>query len=141
MIKKIICLGILIMGLGLFAGCSGKATEQAQSGAYFATGKGGEYAVIYDDYLSLFWDTNNNRFDVFQFSLDGDSYVGDNVRAEISFKVAGDILTIKLKGNHIGFLSNSKRIRLKRDSSKVVSEEEPTKLPAPDILSPQIYHI
>jgi len=134
MVKKIFILGVIvIMALGLFAGCqNGKPTETAQSGAYFAVGKGNEFAVVYEDKLTLRWDFGNNRYDVFRFSRDGDSYLGENVRAKVSVKFAGDNLTIILTSTS-GYTVKNKKIKLKLSGSIGLSEEAPIQLDGPNI--------
>ena len=105
------------------------SSEQVQNGAYYATGRGEEYAVIYGDYISLFWDYGGKRCDVVRFSRNGDSYTGKSIRSEISFKISGDNMTVRLTSS-IGFLKN-KKINLKRNPSVVLSETEPVQLSPP----------
>jgi hypothetical protein len=113
---------------------SDEPTEPVQDGAYFATGTG-EYAVIYGDYLSLFWggsgpDFNSLHDDVVRFSHNGEYYMGRNIRAEISFKLSGDKLTVKKAG--LSQWSVTQIIQLKKNPSIGISEEEPKQLLLPE---------
>lgn len=91
---KLIFMGVLLINsIGLFVGCSdNEPTEQAQSGAYYAKGSATEYAVVYDDTISVFY--NAARCDVFQFAKCGDVYTGENIRAKATLKFLGDELII-----------------------------------------------
>lgn len=131
MFKKIIVLGVaLIMCLGLFVGCGdNKPTEQAQSGAYFATGNGKESAVIFENNLSLFY--SHERCDVFQFTKDGNSYVGENIRAKATIKFIGDELRVALSGVN-GYSVPNKNLRLKRNTDIGLSEAATVQITAPE---------
>ena len=116
------------------------SSEQVQNGAYYATGRGEEYAVIYGNYMSLFWNHENDRCDVVKFSRNGDSYTGKSIRAEISFKISGDKMTVRLTSTG-GLMVKNKRINLKRNPSFVLSETEPMQLPPPLNVSCSSYAI
>ena len=133
MAKKIFILGVAIIMLFSLAACEySKPTEAAQSGAYFAVGKGSEFAVIYENKLTLFWDSANNRYDVFQFSRDGDSYVGENARAKVSIKFTGNNLTVCYTSAD-GFVN--KKIKLKYNESIGLSDDAPIQLDVPQDIS------
>jgi len=130
--KGLLFMGALLVMIFSFPACEleppwpAGPSESAKTGAYFLTGKSKDHAVIYDDYLSLFWYNKNynNRCDVVRFSLEGDSYSGSNIRCKISFKLLGDNLTVKFTYTYIG-IEKTKNIKLKRDPSVGVSKEEP----------------
>jgi hypothetical protein len=112
-----------------------KPTEPVQDGAYFlidadkAILSRMEYAVIHGDYLSLFWSKENGYCEVVRFSKNGEYYTGRNIRADISFKLFGDELTVKLTDT--SRTMQTRIMQLKRDPSIVISEEGPQQLPAP----------
>lgn len=130
-LTKIIAMGVLIIiSLSIFGGCGdNKPTEQAQSGAYFVTGSGSEFAVVHEDKLSVFF--NGERCDVFQFAKDGDSYLGENVRAKATIKFIGDELRIVLSGVN-GYSVPSKNLRLKRNADIGLSETATIQLAPPE---------
>jgi hypothetical protein len=116
----------------------GRPTEEARDGAYF--GKRfipgtefskahyiEEYAVIYGDRLSLFFDTEN--CDVYRFSLNGDYYTEETpLRSWITFKFSGDVLTVNLISQHWG----TTKMRLKLNPSFGLSEEGPVQAFPPE---------
>lgn len=139
MFKKFIALGVLLVMIFSVTECNGDnngPTEEAQNGAYFAKGSGNESAVILGNLMSLFGD--RGRCDVFQFSLDGDSYVGENVRAKVSIRFIGDELRVILTS--VGGSANN-TIKLKRNASIELSEEEPIQLAAPENTKSSIHDI
>lgn len=111
---KLIVMGVLqIMCIGLFVGCGDyKPTEQAQSGAYYSKRSATEYAVVYDDTLSVFY--SYERCDVFQFAKSEDVYTGENPRAKATIKFLGDELIISIADKK-KYPEPSKKLHLKRN--------------------------
>ena len=135
--KKMVALWLLLI-LFYFSACNPAdddapiwptgPSEPAQNGAYYAAGSNGDWAVIYEDNISLFGGVNL-RCDVVRFSREGDSYKGKNIRSEISFKISGDKMTVRLTSPFN--LVKNKIINLKRNTSVVLSEENPVQVPPP----------
>lgn len=127
--KKLIVMGVmLIMSIGLFVGCSeNRPTEQAQSGAYYPKKSGREYAIVYDDILTVFY--NYARCDVFQFVKSKDAYIGENPRAKVEIRFKGEELIISKKDKQAMWGEN---LRLQRNldielSQTTLVEIEPPK--------------
>jgi len=136
MFKKIVALGVLSAMIFSFAWCKdNKPTEAAQNGAYFATGNE-EYAVVVDNLITISKNIPASSAgaativsDVFEFSLDGDSYVGENARKTISFKFSDNKLTAKIALHGMG----AKKVTFKKNITIELSEEVPTQLDASNI--------
>ena len=120
-------------------------TEDAQNGTYFVNltqnipplDEGGEgrirkytvTAIIYEDYMTL-TEYAYNRGDVFMFTREGDEYIGENIRAKISLKFLGDILTVKITAPSI--IPETRIIQLVKNHSIGLAAEEPVQLLPPE---------
>lgn len=120
---------MLIMSLGFIACYSNnKPTEDAQSGAFFATGNGKEYAVVYENSLTIFF--GYERCDTFEFVRDGDSYVGENIRIKAIIKFINNELFIDLTSMNGNSVPNKKLILIRNDSIEE-SNAESVQITAP----------
>lgn len=121
---------MLIMSLGLIACYSNnKPTEDAQSGAFFATGNRKEYAVVYENSLSIFF--GYERCDTFQFVREGDYYIGENIRIKANIKFINNELSINITGMN-GYSVPNKELILYRNDSIKTSNVESVQITAPE---------